>query len=382
MDVSEMMVSPSSIKVMMVGPKSFPPIIGGIETHVYEVSRRMAARGADVTVLVPSSNLRRSEERVEGVRVLRVPAFPGSFILKTSTIPFIVNELKKDRGRLLHAHDAPSGFAGALGLPQGAFVYTMHGLGFSSMDWQFPFRQGIRFMQTLAVRKAGHLFCTDERALDAVKALRSQAEVLSNGIDPEEFSKDRLERPIAYNEGSFIVLYVGRLARGKGTSTLLAAIKKIPPEVRRTMKFVLIGDGPLGREAEAVAAEVRELSLLGTIEHASVAPYYAHASAFVLPSMSEGLPIALLEAMAAGLPCVASDVGGIRTQIGPEAVRLVPPGDDGALADAIIELTQDEQARRALARTGRECVKRSFSWDRVVDRLMEVYSATLASHRT
>jgi glycosyltransferase involved in cell wall biosynthesis len=365
----------------MVGPKTFPPIIGGIETHVYEVARRMAARGADITVLVPNSDFRRTEERIEGVRVTRVPAFTGRFFLKTSMIPFVLNELRTDCGCLLHAHDATGGFAAAFRLSQSGFVYTMHGLGFSSMDWQFPFRQGIRFMQTLAVRKAGHVFCTDERALQAVRALRNQAEVLSNGVDPEAFSKSRLKRPSVYDEDRFTVLYVGRLAHVKGTPALLAAIKRIPREIRSSMEFILIGDGPLRGDAQAAAAEVQELTLLGTIDHASIAPYYAYANAFVLPSMSEGLPIALLEAMASGLPCIASDVGGIRTQIGSDAVRLVPPGDNEALADAIIQLKQDEQGRLALARTGKNCVTRNFTWDRVVDRLLEVYNAIMASRR-
>jgi glycosyltransferase involved in cell wall biosynthesis len=369
------------MSILMVGAKTFPPVIGGIETHIYEVSRRMAARGVDVTVIVPSVSLRKKEELIQGVRVLRVPAIPGSFILKTSTIPFIVNQIRKDPGRLLHAHDAPGGFAAAFGSPQGSFVYTMHGLGFSSMDWQFPFRQVIRFMQTLAVKRAGHLFCTDETALAAVKTLRRQAEVLSNGVDPEEYSKDGLERPLAYGEGHFVVLSVGRLAKVKGTQTLLAAIKRIPPETRKAMRFVLIGDGPLRDECEAVAGEVQELVLLGTIDHASIAPYYAHADVFVLPSMSEGLPIALLEAMAAGVSCISSDVGGIRTQIGPDAVRLIPSGDEGALADAILQLRHDEQGRLQLAMAGNESVRLHFSWERVVDRLIAVYSSLLDSQR-
>ena len=153
------------MSILMVGAKTFPPVIGGIETHVYEVSRRMAARGVDVTVIVPSVSLRKKEELVQGVRVLRAPAIPGSFILKISTIPFIVNHMRKNPGRVLHAHDAPGGFAAAFGSPRGSFVYTMHGLGFSSMDWPSPFRQVIRLMQTLAVRRAGHLFCMDETAL-------------------------------------------------------------------------------------------------------------------------------------------------------------------------------------------------------------------------
>jgi len=369
------------MRILMVGAKSFPPVIGGIETHVYEVSRRMAARGVGVTVIVPSVSLRKKEELIQGVRVLRVPAIPGRVILKTSTIPFIVNQIRKDPGRVLHAHDAPGGFAAAFGSPQGSFVYTMHGLGFSSMDWQFPFRQVIRFMQTLAVKRAGHLFCMDETTLAAVNTVRRQAEVLSNGVDPEEYSKDGLTRPLAYGEGHFVVLSVGRLAKVKGTQTLLAAIKRIPRETRKAMKFVLIGDGPLRDECEAVAGEVQELVLLGTIDHASIAPYYAHADVFVLPSMSEGLPIALLEAMAAGVPCISSDVGGIRTQIGPDAVRIIPSGDDGALADAILQLRHDERGRLQLAMAGNELVRLHFSWDRVVDRLIAVYSSLLDSQR-
>jgi len=369
------------MSILMVGAKTFPPVIGGIETHVYEVSRRMAARGVDVTVLVPSSDLTRTEDRIDGVRVVRVPAFRNRFLLKVSTIPSMLNEMRKDRGRLLHAHDATGGFAAAFASPDGGFVYTMHGLGFSSTDWGFPFRQGIRLMQTLAVRKTRHLFCTDERTLEAVKALRTQAEVLSNGVDPGIFSKGALERLSVHDRNRFTVLCVSRLTHVKGTRTLLAAIKRIPRELRSTMEFVLIGDGPLRGEALAVAAEVRELTLLGTIDHASIAPFYAHADAFVLPSLSEGLPIALLEAMASGLPCIASDVGGIRTQIGPNAVRMVPPGDDVALADAIIQLRQDEPGRLALAMTGMNCVQRQFNWDRVVDRLVEVYSAILESPR-
>jgi glycosyltransferase involved in cell wall biosynthesis len=263
-DLVETKACPSSIRVLMVGPRTFPPIMGGIETHVYEVSRRMAARGIDVTVLVPSSALTRTEERAEGVRIIRVPAFPGRFVLKISMVPFVLDELRMDRRRLLHAHDATSGFAASFGSAQGRFVYTMHGLGFSSMDWRFPFRQGIRFMQMQAVRKAGHVFCTDERALEAVKAFHAQAEVLSNGVDAAEFSKDGLERPSAYSESKFVVLCVGRLRHVKGTRILLAAIKRIPREVRDTMEFVLIGDGPLRGEAQAVEAEVRENCRLPT----------------------------------------------------------------------------------------------------------------------
>jgi glycosyltransferase involved in cell wall biosynthesis len=147
------------------------------------------------------------------------------------------------------------------------------------------------------------------------------------------------------------------------------------------MRFMIIGDGPLVEEVRAAEKDIEEIRLLGKIDHAFIPPYFAHADAYVLPSISEGLPISLLEAMASGLPSIASDVGGISNQIGPSVVKLIPPGDAKALADAMIRLRNDELTRRGLAEMGRLFVAEHFSWDRVVDRLVDVYETIQSSRR-
>jgi glycosyltransferase involved in cell wall biosynthesis len=358
----------------MVGPKSFPPTIGGIETHVYEIATRMASRGHKVTVIVPKASGTR-DGTVDGVNVVRVPCISNRYMLKLSMIPWIMRRLDERPDAIVHAHDATGGFASAVKVHPDRFVYTMHGTAASSADWPTPFRQGIRRMQRKALRRAKHVFCTDSRAAEHAKAIRSQLEILSSGVDASAYSRHAGMRPEAYEDGKFVFLFVGRLAKVKGVDILLRALRMMPAEARRGMIMAFVGDGPLRNEVLASAKEIEEIRFIGTVDHASIPPYYSHADAYVLPSLSEGLPMSLLEAMAAGLPSIASDVGGISTQIQRDALMLVKPGDPEALARALQELRTDRGLRETMGMKGRALVQEEFSWDKIVDRILEVYSS-------
>ena len=361
-------------EIIMVGPKSFPPVIGGIETHVYEIATKMASRGHKVTVIVPRMGDSR-EETIRDVKIVRVPCISNRYTLKLSMIPWILRRLGERPDAIVHAHDATGGFASALKANRSRLVYTMHGTAASTEDWPTPFRQGIGWMQRLALRRAEHVFCTDARAAEQAKAVRSQVEVLSNGIDASAYAQRTGKRPEPYEEGRFVFLFVGRLAKVKGVDVLLQALRTMPVDARKGMTMAFVGDGPMKNEVLAAAKEMEEIKLVGTVEHAEIAPYYTHADAYVLPSLSEGLPMSLLEAMAASLPSVASDVGGISSQIDRNALMLVHPGDPGALARAMQELRRDQGLRKAVGDRGRSFVEREFSWEKVVDRILEAYSS-------
>jgi len=361
------------MKVVMVGPKTFPPDIGGIETHVYEVSKRLVSKGFDITVIVPSKSRRRAEDMVEGVHVVKVPSLNSRHALKLSMIPSVMMELKRNRGCIVHAHDATGGFAAALASDNRRFVYTMHGLGFHKSDWPTPFRQGIQMMQMRALSSAAHVFCTDELAITTAKKVREQAEVLSSGIDVSDFSGAGFARPPEYPQGSFVVLYVGRLAKVKGVDVLLKAIESIQGREREGLIFAFIGDGPMRADVQKAAQSLSNIKFVGPIVHSRIAPYFRHANAFVLPSISEGLPISLLEAMASGLPAIATEVGGIARQVNPNTLMLVRPGDPAGLAQAILDIHSDKKKAEALGRSSRAFVAEHFSWDKVVQRIAEVY---------
>lgn len=358
--------------VVMVGPKTFPPVIGGIETHVYEISRRLVRKGFDVTVLVPRMMGMAPSGDYEGVHVVRVHCIRNRQLLKLSIVPSIARELKKNESALVHAHDATGGFAAALFSQRRRFVYTMHGLAFHVNDWPTPFRQGIRAMQASALRQARHVFCTDQLAAEHAKRFRNQVETLSNGVDVEAFEKGRLPRPKEFRD-AFTLLFVGRMTSVKGVSVLLEAIGKIPEGKRKGMSFVFVGDGPLEAAVRSTSRDIQQILHLGRVDHSAIAPYFAYADAYLLPSLSEGVPISLLEAMAAGLPCIASDVGGIRPQTEDAKLMLLPPGNAQALSDAIIKLYEDRMLGRKLGDEARTYVARRFSWDSIVERIAQVY---------
>ncbi|OGL00951.1 MAG: hypothetical protein A3D33_19895 [Candidatus Rokubacteria bacterium RIFCSPHIGHO2_02_FULL_73_26] len=171
-----------------------------------------------------------------------------------------------------------------------------------------------------------------------------------------------------------------RMTAQKGHAHLLDALPAVLARVPAVV-CVLIGDGPLRAPLEAraralgVAARCRF-----TGARADVADLVAALEVVVLPSRSEGLPFALLEAMALGKPVVATTVGGC-----PEVVEdgrtgwLVPPGDAPALAGAVLRLLEDAPAARAMGARGAARVRAEFSLARMVDALQTLYAALLGA---
>jgi glycosyltransferase involved in cell wall biosynthesis len=171
------------------------------------------------------------------------------------------------------------------------------------------------------------------------------------------------------------ILLLGQLGNRKGTYDLLEAVARLIDRHPR-LRLVLAGDG----EAERVKAAVKRL---GLHEHVDVLDWVAgreksalleHAAVYALPSYCEGLPMSVLEAMAAGLPVVCTPVGGV-----PEAVTdgcegwMIPPGDVGALAGALDKLLSDAGLRRRMGEAARRKVESTFSVTQVVPQVERLY---------
>jgi glycosyltransferase involved in cell wall biosynthesis len=154
------------------------------------------------------------------------------------------------------------------------------------------------------------------------------------------------------------VLFVGRLSEHKGARLLPDIARRVldqEPEAR----VIIAGGGP---EEEAVAAALgsdARVALLGYVPNPEVPALMHAADVLVMPSLEEGFPRRLLEAMAAGLPFVAADVGGVREVI-PDAAQphVVPAGDPARFAEAVVALLRDPDQRAELSRAGRAHVER------------------------
>jgi glycosyltransferase involved in cell wall biosynthesis len=208
--------------------------------------------------------------------------------------------------------------------------------------------------------------------------------VIPNPISPA-LLRQAIEEPAKQSRNP-VVLYTGRIELNKGSIELLQSVHRVAshcPEV----EYVIAGarhnsiddrtlEGAFG--SNGTRDHVR---LIGHVPWQQLAEWYARASVFVMPSYYETFGISVIEAMAFGLPVVATNVGGL-----PEVVQdgvtgiLVPPKDPDALGDAIVRLLRDPELRRRLGNAGRERVLSEFRTDRIVEQTLKVYESACRSH--
>jgi glycosyltransferase involved in cell wall biosynthesis len=178
--------------------------------------------------------------------------------------------------------------------------------------------------------------------------------------------------------GKTVLLYVGHLTEGKGVSYLLKAMAGLDSRLLSRLMLIIVGDGPDRKMLERVAGELgidRQVYFAGSMPPGEVMKWYAVADIFVLPSLSEGRPTVINEAMATGCAIVATDISGI-----PEQVTdgyngfLVPPRDSAALREKIAYLAGAEEE---IARMGRNSRKKlldeDLTWERYADRMTGIY---------
>jgi glycosyltransferase involved in cell wall biosynthesis len=252
----------------------------------------------------------------------------------------------------------------------------------------------LRALSREAARLADRVIATDEANRDEVPALLgvepSRVSVIPNGIEPDELRRLTPADPQAVVEGSWpalkgaspLLLSVGRLEGYKGFGDALAALERLhgrgalPPE----WAWVVAGDGPARRalEKRARAGLGGHAHFVGRIADTALHALYARADVFVHAPRYEGSSLVTLEAMAHGLPVVATRVGGIPDKVHDGVTgRLVAPGDPEALADALAALVADATLRREMGGRGRRRVEEEFAWDRIVDRVLALYHSLL-----
>jgi len=221
-----------------------------------------------------------------------------------------------------------------------------------------------RAVTTLGLRAASAVICTTPELAAHVtrRAPRAHVVIIPNGVDTELFAP----RP-ARTTSPPTVIYVGRLSPEKNLGSLVEAAGKLV--ARRPLRLVFVGGGS---ERDALQAFSRargvDAQFVPVVAHERLPELLDGADAFVLPSLTEGHPKALLEAMSVGLACVASDVGGNRAILRHEETGLLyDVGDTGALADALERVLGDSDLARRLGVRAREDVRARYDLGRLVD---------------
>jgi glycosyltransferase involved in cell wall biosynthesis len=247
-----------------------------------------------------------------------------------------------------------------------------------------------RLRDRLAARHLAQVTAVSQPAAQEYARLlgwTGKVEVIDNGVPPVERSEElrrQFRRSLGLRDDTFVYLAVGNVKPEKGFEDLLAAAATVRNLADGRAFRVLIAGGVTDEECQAaLLAQHRELKLNGTVQflgfRSDTRALYSAADAFVLSSRKEGLPLALLEAMSAGLPVVATEVGAV-----PEVVRreadglLVPPASADQLARAMSRLAADEGLRASLGDTAHVRIESRYGRRRMAERYMEVYALAAA----
>lgn len=298
------------------------------------------------------------------------------------------------RPDVLHAHwIVPNGFIAAkvseaTGIP---LFCTLHGSDVFTAEKNALYR----WMACTAGRRASLVTsCSADLSERLVRlgVAEDRIELVPNGCFAHEFRSNpeagqALRRQLGIAERETLILALGRLVYKKGFDVLLRAAPEVLarcPEAR----IVVAGAGELAKD---LANQARSQGLgdrvlfPGAVDRHSVPAYFAAADVFTMPSVRDaagnvdGLPIVVLEAMAAGKPVVASRLSGIPLAVGDDRTGLlVPAGDAPALADALIRLVEDPALRSRLGEAGRARIESELDWSRIAARHREIYQRTLA----
>lgn len=369
--------------------------VRGVPKHVLDLAANLNPERYEVEVLAgrsePGEGELWAEARERGIKTWYVPALQRKVdpIADLKAYADIRRRLREGSYHIVHTHISKAGILGRLaarraGVP--VVVHTYHGQveevsGRSLKSYLF------RACERCAARWTDRIVAVSEETVK--ECLRrgigkpAQYRVIHNGIDLAPFL-ERCSAPAArVSAGAGPCLgTIGSLTREKGLEVLLQAFTLLRQR-HPQLQLQIVGDGKLRGELQAMA---RQLGIAESVHFqgiaADVRPWLASFDLFVLPSLQEGLPTVLLEAMAAGRPVVASRVGGI-----PEVVidgrtgLLVPAGDPQALAAALDRLLRDPEMRQAMGQAGRERAVQAFGLERMLRQLEKEYEELLSARR-
>jgi glycosyltransferase involved in cell wall biosynthesis len=367
----------------------FLPYVGGIQIVTYEQSKRLLQKNFDLKIV--TNRIQTPKKYLyDGINVECYESMNMGFRLgipyTIPTIPsFPVFTKNIKNSKIIHAHGHPyltSLIAGKLAKHyEKPFLLTQHNT-FINYNNIFNHVEKINDLTVgkETLKQADKIIAVSNATKEYVISLGAKPKkikVLHNGVDLNRFKplpnvKENMRKKLGIPKDAKVVLTVRRLVYKNGVDTLIDAAN-IAVKKRQNLVFVIAGKGPdlvsIQGQIEQLGLE-NNLKLTGFVDGKDLHLYYNVADMFVLPSKSgEGLPLVALEAMACGLPVIATNVGGINEIMVKGFGKLVPANNPEALADVIVEFADVYNEVGEL----RAVVEELYSWDKNVAQLVEIY---------
>jgi glycogen synthase len=409
----------NSMRVAVVARSVFPLHgYGGLERHVYDLVRALAARGVEVTLITrPRAHAEGGDSIAPGIRTLFIPyrTFPfagrrGTTVIDRSTAYPLFGEIAGRRAfelarageiDIVHGLGASVlGYARRRSTSAAPLVFNPQGLEeFGATDPSrarlkrlayFPLQRAV-----IACARAADAVISTDRSLEPVLLRhlgipRERMRTIPNAIDIAHVDAsihqptvDRVRSRCAIGQDEIIFFSAGRLEENKGFHVMLRALAAAHGGLEtRKWRWVLAGDGPYRTDLTSLAASLEVQSRVvfaGRVSDDEMHAWHEIATLFVHPTLYEGSSLVTLEAMTHRRAVVATNAGGLPDKVRPGVNGwLVPAGDPGALAAAISGAVANRERLRLFGDEGRRIVEREFSWEVAGDRTVALYSELLA----
>jgi len=380
--------------------EQFKPSIGGVQNYVYALSHELSKRhnvtvftsdlieGLDLTLKPPSY-----EKISDNFNIYRFKTYPPyyiSYVRAYGMIPPLIRNLAKSDVDLIHSHSFIAIHTNAAALlsklKKNPFVLTIHSFGENPSNF---YSDMFTKVYNSSIGKITLKFA------DKVIVLSSEAKVyflqlgvdeekiriVPNGIDYKRFANfhPKVNFKQRYSINGKVVLFVSNLQQRKGAQYLLKAAPQILREVPNT-SFVIVGDGPYRKYLEDLSNRLHiknKVIFTGSLSDQELLEAYHIADVFVLPSAFEGLPTVILEAMASGVPIVATKVGGIPSIVQDGITGfLINYGDTKQIAEAVINILSDESLAQKMGENGKR-ISKNYDWQIICKKIEDVYQEVI-----
>jgi glycosyltransferase involved in cell wall biosynthesis len=404
------------IKLALLAPE-FLPNWGGVGTYCVEITRHLADK-LDLHVITLTRQIKGSEQSYSAQDMMDY--FDNKInvhVLTNAKDTFLYNvkfqykilsnmpKLEKEYGfDLIHSHHAHMSDVlyklKEVRLPSVTTIHTTikgqresinaSGLPIDrlaiSEKWQVLLYRPLLLFEKYSLERCDNFITVSNwmrnMLLENYPNISRNITTIYNGIDPERFSPDKAKENLEAieNINKPNVLFSSRMTTAKGAQFLIKAMPKILKE-NKDVHFVFVGAGdsdPWVSLLKGYGIGPEYYSFLGYLDYEDLPVLYSKANMYLLPTLYENFPFRMIEAMSCGTPVIGSNICAI-----PEAIEngkngiLIPPMDEEAIADAVLQLLEDESYTRRLGENARKTVLEKFTWDGIIRMMIDVYEQVL-----
>ena len=366
-----------TMRIAILVPGFPPKRIAGTEVATHTMATKLSRRGHDVHVITCLDEGLPAKSTDQGFSVHRIRVHHVRFL---GAMLFWLHMFRILRGIDSDVVHVQSTYISIPGLLAKKFLRKPCILWAQGSDIYRP-SFILRQMTKLAIRNSDVVIAlTEDMKKNIQRIHQREVLVIPNGIDLDKFqplSRADARGELHIEENERIILFVGRLHPVKGLKYLIRAMRTIT-QAALGARLILLGEGEERRDLEALTKELNLedfVTFHGRVPNTETPKFMTASDILVLPSLSEGFPVVVLEAMACGLPIVATNVRGLSEIIVDDQNGFtVEPENPEAIADRVLQLLRDDQLRSKIGENNRHNAKQ-YSWDDVVRRLESVYDS-------